>query len=218
MMYVPGVQAEFITFTDKADFLFITGATNVTGMLPDIGAISGGANGVQSVGSVIFSVAAPSLGFFMGTNEVAGVTNNDWTLRLPGPDIAISAGENLNMTLSGPAFSVGFDIAEPENDPNVDSFVDSTFMVTLKNDELFVDSFMFNPPNDTAAFFGVWGDIVFDRIEIRETIGGNDDEFFGQVYAGSSAIPEPSTYMLFLTLLTGLVFLRHKRWESIAEM
>ena len=37
---------------------------------------------------------------------------------------------------------------------------------------------------------GVWSDSFFNRIEIRETIGGNGNEFFGQFYQGMTPFLE----------------------------
>lgn len=53
-------------------------------------------------------------------------------------------------------------------------------------------SFTFNAPNDTAAFVSVAGDEFFDRLDIRETIGGNENDFYGRVYTCVSAVTEPS--------------------------
>ena len=204
-------NATIITFDDKSSFLSSTGAINATGALPDLGLIAGGAGASQSVGSVTFSITPPSSQLYMGTSGTVGVTNNDWTTRLAGADIAISDIENLNVDLSGSIFSFGFDFVEPENDPNVNAFfIDSTFIVTLLDGLSFVDSFTFNAVNDTAAFIGVWSDTIFDRVEIRETIGGIDNEFFGQFYTGTAAleVPEPATFALMGLGLFGLGFSR----------
>jgi hypothetical protein len=176
------------TFDDKAAFLAATRATSATGMLPDLGLVP--TTGV-TVGSVTFEATR----FFISTAGITGVVNNDWTLRLPGPDLAISDGvnnsptEDLDIVLAGPVFAAGFDIVEPENDPNLFApFVDSTFTVTLKSGGLPVGVFTFSPVNDVAAFMGVWSNISFDRLEIRETVGGQENEFFGQMYTGATAL------------------------------
>ena len=178
--------ATISTFDDKTAFLTATGATSVTGPLPDLGLIPGGAGGVQTVGQATFSITPPSSQLFIGTAGTVGVTNNDWTLRLAGNDIAISDVENLNVDLANPVFSFGIDFVEPEFDPNVSGpFAESTFTVTLLNGAVVVDSFSVSRPNDSAEFIGVWSDSIFDRVEIRETIGLLENEFFGQVYTGT---------------------------------
>ena len=178
--------ATISTFDDKTAFLTATGATSATGPLPDLGLIPGGGGAVQSVGQATFSITLPSSQLFIGTFGTVGVTNNDWTLRLTGPDIAISDVENLNVDLANPVFSFGIDFVEPEFDPNVNAlFAESTFTVTLLNGAVVVDSFSVSRPNDSAEFIGVWSDSIFDRVEIRETTGGLENEFFGQVYTGT---------------------------------
>jgi hypothetical protein len=49
-----------------------------------------------------------------------------------------------------------------------------------------------------AAFVGVQSSSTFNRVEIRETIGGSSNEFFGQVYTATTLVenPEPSTVLL----------------------
>lgn len=198
-------SATVLTFSDMSSFLTASGATNATGGIPCCPILPG--TSFSTLGAVTFSVGPPSSQWYMGAG-IGGVTNADWTIRLSGPDIAISGIENLNMDfLGGPIFSVGFEFVEPELDPNLmGTFIDSTFTVTLSNGAAFVDSFTFNAPNDVASFIGVWGDVAFNRIEIRETTGGIENEFFGRVFRGvvPFVIPEPHESAL-LTL--GLVSL-----------
>jgi len=63
--------------------------------------------------------------------------------------------------------------------------VDSTFTVTLKNGVNTVASFQFNAPDDVFAFVGVQSDMSFDKVEIRETVGGDEDENFGEFFTGT---------------------------------
>ena len=74
----------------------------------------------------------------------------------------------------------------------------------VKNGATSLFSFTFNAPNDTAAFVGVAGATLFDRVEIRETVGTDDNEFYGRVYAGTQAIPEPSSLISAALGLAGL--------------
>ena len=203
-------QAALILFSDKTDFLAETGASDATGpgLLPDLGSV-----GLAPVvlGDVTLQSASGN-SLFVGTSGSA-VVNDDWTLRLPGPDIAISGFEHLDVSvnLASPAFSFGFDFVEPELDPNVNAaFAESTFTVTLLSGGMFVDSFLFSRPNDSAEFVGVWSTAAFDGIEIRETTGGIENEFFGEFYAGTQRVPEPASILLLVLGSVGIAA-RHRR-------
>jgi hypothetical protein len=109
-------------------------------------------------------------------------------------------------------YALGFDFVEPQYDANVNApFIDSTFTVTLKNGAATVNSFTFNAPNDTTAFVWVWSSVAFNRMEIRETIGGNENEFFGPFYSGTTpTVPLPPTALLLSSGLLGLLAWRKK--------
>jgi hypothetical protein len=211
-------RATIMTFDNQAAFLTATVATSATGPLPNLGQIPGGTTGSQTVGAITFSIAPPSTNFYIGS---LGVPNpaDFWTTLLPGIEIAISDVENLNADLAGPVFSLGFDFAEPTSTAECRApCFDSTFMVTLKQGGTVVDNFSFNAPNNVAAFVGVWSDMPFNRVELRDTTATIDDEFFGQFYTGltplSTPIPEPTTVALMLSgvaLLTGLRWWRLQR-------
>jgi hypothetical protein len=164
--------------------------------LPNLGVIPGGQ---YLVGDLTILLAPPSFNLFVGTGN-----STSWTGLLSGNQIGISDTENLNIDLANPVFAFGFDFVEPENDPTSfinAPFVDSTFQVRFLNNGLLVDTFIFNAPNDVAAFFSVWGDVTFDRVEIREIVGGIENEFFGEFYTGTAPLPEPSTLIGLGTVL-----------------
>ncbi|NQU20937.1 MAG: PEP-CTERM sorting domain-containing protein [Candidatus Nealsonbacteria bacterium] len=128
----------------------------------------------------------------------------DLTAHIPGPDIGTSDVENINADLASPVLALGFDFVEPEFDPHINApFVDSTFTVSLLLEAEVLDSFTFNAPNDTAAFVGVTSSAPFDRVEIRETVGGIENEWFGQFY--TAPVPEPSTLFLLAMGVVGLL-------------
>lgn len=107
----------------------------------------------------------------------------------------------MNVDISSSVFSFGFDLVEPEFDPNVGvSFTESSFTVTVISGPSVVDSFAFSAPNDVAAFVGVASNVAFYQVAIQETIGGIENEFFGKFYTGSNKFPEPSAW-IFLSLL-----------------
>ena len=200
-------RADLITYDSQSDFLTDTGATSATGALPNLGLVG---TGPITVGSVTIQSASGNL-------YVGGST--DWTTRLSGHDIAISGTEDLDIAvaLMDPTYAFGFDFVEPEFDPNVNApFVESTFEVKLLSGGTVVGSFTFSRPNDQATFVGVWTDFGFDSAEIRETIGANENEFFGQFYAGTTPIPEPGTLALLGLGLAGLVAAKRRRGRRSA--
>ena len=174
-------NASIITYSDKTSFLADTGATAATD-------IPNGSFGSQ----LSFSCAA-------GCQYLA---MSDASSDLSGKEMGISGNENFNVTSSGGAmYSFGFDFVEPQFDPYVNAtFVDSTFTVSLLNGSTLVDSFTFALPNDIAQFVGVSSDVGFDKVQIRETVGGIENEFFGQFYTSLSSpvsVPAPGTNLLF---------------------
>ena len=153
-------------------------------------------------------------------SPVTGGSTRFFTLnastRLPGNELLMSGTESFNVAIAnGPVFSFGWDFVEPEFDPQISTepFFDSTFTVTLLDGVTPVGSFPFNAPNDTAAFVGVCTDVAFDHVEIRETVGGVEDEFFGQFYSGNTlhVVPEPSSAALLLC--GAALLLRRRRFD-----
>src|SRR5205823_6037323 len=141
--------ATISVFTNDALFIAATGATNATGPLPDIGAISSGS---QTVGSVTFTT--DSGGLFIGTANLGagcgGVFGCGWTTRHPGADIAISGVDDFHadVTLGGPVYSLGFYFVKPINDHSyVTNPGPSTFTVSLFSGATFVGSFAYSTPS-----------------------------------------------------------------------
>jgi len=112
-------------------------------------------------------------------------------------------------------YAFGFEMFEPTSSAlNIGcntTCVDSTFVVQLFAGSTSLGSFTLTPQNDTVQFFGFWNSVAFDKITITETVGSNDNEYFGNFYSGgrpSSSVPEPVSFTL---LATGLVGLARKR-------
>jgi hypothetical protein len=191
-------QAAFSTYSDKAAYLADSGATQATQ------AYGSGVLGTSvTSGSVTFNQVGPST-----------IAFGDWTSRLPGNEISTSSFENLDVVFATPVQAFGFDFVEPQFDPNVNaSFVDSTFTITLLQNSTVVGSFTFNVPNDTAAFVGAISTVDVTAVQIRETTGGIENEFFGQFYTASLApVPEPAGWALWLAgLAGGAAVLRRRR-------
>jgi hypothetical protein len=204
-------------YNNAAAFLADTAATSATEPLPSLI----GSRLSAHIGSVTFS-DVNGFGFWVGGLE--SYTPSDWTTLLPGHELAINSVENLNIAFDAPVFSAGFDFAEPGSQIGATSpsspyandaqypFYDSTFSVTLKLNGAVVGDFNFNAPNEAASFVGVWTAAAFNQMEIREVSGDIEDDYFGQFYTGTVAlpVPEPEPYALILCGV-GLVMLQLRR-------
>lgn len=174
--------AASVTYGDLASFLADTGAVGTA--IPGAGG-SGAVPSPQTVGPLTFSLGPGASQLFFGGNI-------DWTTRLAGAEIALSAMEDLDVGIASDVFAFGFEFVEVELDANLfGPFVDSTFTITLLNDGTTVESFLFSPANDVATFFGVWSSEAFDEVEIREIVGGVGNEFYGTFYTGMQPLPSP---------------------------
>ncbi len=178
----PAKAATVTQFNDKATFLTATSATNATGPLPDTGAITPGNR--FTIGNLTFS--SPNV-FAMGPSY-GPAPNGDWTPLIPGNEISLNGTEDLNVDLKAPVYAFGFDFVETTDPVACNApCIDSTFKVTLKNGTETVNTFQFNAKDDTAAFVGVWTDVPFNRIEIREIGDSIENDFYGQFYTGEIA-------------------------------
>ena len=189
---------DIMVFDDKTDFLSATGATEAANFDDRVGGTYNATYDQYNMGRS-FAIGdlqfdSASLDFWIG----------DWTDLLGGDELAISGAEDMDVTvinLGGNVFSLGFEFVEPTSGTvNVppSQVVDSTFTVSLLSGATGVNSFTFNAPDDEAAFIGVWStaDQGFDSVEIRETIGGIDNEFFGEFYLGVEPVPLPGAVLL----------------------
>ncbi len=185
-------------FSNLEQFLQATGATT-TAALEDLGLISGGSGATYTTtdNALTASLGPNASELFVGAAGVTGVTDSDWTTRLAGAEITTTGNSDLDIALATAAKSFGFSFVEPKSDPNVVAAADSVFSVTLKSGTDLVGQLTFSRPIDTASFFGVQSLVAFDSIEIREITGGDDHEFFGQFYTGSTAgLPEGNDAIL----------------------
>jgi hypothetical protein len=181
---------------DKTTFLTDTGATSI-GAVPNLGNV--GNTVATTIGTTEFKSASGSL-YMGGSTILSGLGfNSDWTSLIPLNSMAISNVESLDVTFDSSVYSAGFDFVEPSCNrsecsgeqagdigTNVNNgFVDSEFTVTLKLGLTTVDTFTFNAQNDVATFVGVTSDSPFDKMEIRETTGASENEYFGEFYTSS---------------------------------
>ncbi len=189
-------------YDDRSSFLNDTNATETS---------------LEVVGFSVRSFTLEDLTFTMARREAETFNLSDirdWVTLIPGVDLAVNGVESFDIDIANPVNSFGFDFVEPEFDPSVNGlFIDSTFEITLLNSGSIIDSFEFTRPNDVATFVGFSSDEVFDKVEIREIIGGAENEFFGSFYTSvptnSESVPEPGLMLGFSAL--GLGFLLKKR-------
>jgi hypothetical protein len=204
----PSAYADDIkTFHNKAAFLAATAATSATGPLPDVGIILDAdvdpPVSAYPLGSLTFGLTFGSDNVFMGAAGTPGFP--DWYAGTPGNDMAFG-WERFEVATSGPVYSFGFDIVEP--DATMPPFggipEESTYEFVLYNGPVLVGHVLFDGssiPNDVETFIGIWSDKPFDRIVINDISGSDDDEFLGEFYTGS--VPFGCTVNVNLTYAAG---------------
>lgn len=186
---------------DRDAFLAETNARMNLPRIPDLGQ-----NPMTSftLGNLTFKSSG---GFYMG-----GITQ---TVLLPGNEIAINGLENLDVFIARPVTAFGFDFAEPTDDPIDPDHVESTFEVTLLLGVTEVGTVQFVPAMDKALFYGISSDGEFDAVEIREIVGGIENEYFGEFYLDTDPVPAVSTWgltvMVLLLLSAGTLVMSRRR-------
>lgn len=183
-------HAGLVTFDDEAAFLVATGAT-AQPAIPD----SGSQGGAASLGGLTLTTGPAATDLIFGA---AGRTWSDWSTVIPGNALAISGDESFNVDFAAPVASFGFQVHEPSattNPPdatNTGTFIDSVFDVTVLNGASVVGTASFAPDNDVLTYFGLASTSFFDRVEIVETTGTNDNEYFGAFATGTAPVPLPA--------------------------
>jgi hypothetical protein len=203
-------SAQAVTFYgDALSFGAAAGPTSAVD-LPDVGNVGTGA---YAVGPLTFDSLSGDL--YLG--GAFGST------LIPGHDTAISGVESLRIGMAPSTTSFGFYIHEPTTNTGfVDACnfvcVDSTFTISAYLGAVLVGSTVVNPVDDTANFVGLVDLGGFDRIDIVESTGTADNEFFGGFVVGSSApavVPLPAALPLLGGGILGLfAFGRRNRRKS----
>ena len=190
----------------KVDFLnlpFTPMVDSATGAIPDNGGIAVGQP--FTVGAVSFTSAS---------NMFA----QERTLLNPGFEISVSGNSNIDVSLSAPVLAFGFDIVESTDDAICGAAcAESTFNIELFSGGMGGMSIAlingFTPGNDILEFFGVHTDMLFDFVEIREVVGGAENEYFGEFY---TAVPIPAPLILFGSALIALFPFRKRAASVVA--
>jgi hypothetical protein len=99
----------------------------------------------------------------------------------------VSGAENINVTFFTPvtAFGIwmqdGFAIGTVGSCPPFGP-QDSQFTFTFKAGDTEIVTLTEDPPIDQAFFFGVVLSLPVDKVEFRETVGTDENDFFGLIY------------------------------------
>jgi hypothetical protein len=162
------LDAGILTFSDRPSFLEAADAIDITGELPNLGGPTLGPVTIGGDGGVTLTgVAGHS--FFVGDPEFQSDAI--------GPTIAINDIEQIDVAFDS-VFSIGFDYDNPSAEPSI-------YVITLRAGNSVVNSFSVSGTQVVRRFIGVISDVAFDNIQIRETVGGIADQYFGRFYRGT---------------------------------
>lgn len=199
-MATSSANAALFLYDDRSDFIADTGATDATGPLTT-------GTGTMTRGTLTFSAHTGSSAHL-----------NSFNTLMAGNEFALSGNENFNIDISGSVFSMGFDFVEPTSNfsggggfNGSGSFIHSEFAVTLFSGAASIGSFNFMRPFNSLEFVGFWSTTAFDRIEVREIVGSNGNEFFNAFITGTTAhVPAPGALLLLGFGLIGFGAARRK--------
>jgi hypothetical protein len=181
VVFGPSPVAGPLLFTDREEFLNATGA-NVASA--PYSAVNQPPEPFPS-GQITFDAIAPSSLNF-GNSPADFPDDNDIELAINDKedlDIAMAEGEGFTF-----AMGIDFDDASGGSTP-------STFDVTIKAGDSTIGQLQFQTDQlPEQNYIGVWAQVPFDRLEIRETTSANDSEYFGTVSTSQQPLPPPPIF------------------------
>lgn len=182
------------SFTSQSAFVSQTGSSLLT--LPN-----GTFNLVTIPGQLTIDGFSPG-SLISGTTAFASFFN------LAPNFLAKGGTESFDITPLTPSYAFGFTLYEPTSSALLNgcntTCVQSTFGITLFSGSTNIGSFSVQPADNQLNFYGFWSSDPITSVQIRETVGTDDNEFFGQFYLGStSQVPEPASLVLVAVGLAG---------------
>lgn len=206
-------SAALVTYTSKSGFLADTGASSATGAIP---AATVTHMGAFTLGSVTISAprwfTGDRTGVFPGGGEIA--------VSQGAGDAGGFVNDGVDTDFAGAVDAAGFEFYEPV-DPSFfgcnTACVNSTYVVRVMNGSTVLEEVSLTHARGTAQFFGISSTVAFTGLRIRETVGTDDNEYYGQFFTHTAAtppppgVPEPATPWLVLASLLALAQARRRR-------
>ncbi len=124
--------------------------------------------------------------------------------------------ESFDVTTAALFYGLSFVIQESTSTGLQDgcntTCVESTFSIELLRGATSLGSFTVEPVNDALTFVGLTDAGGFDAVRVRETVGTDDNEIFGEFqFAAAAPVPLPAGLPLFLACGAALVLLGRRR-------
>lgn len=194
------LQAATTFYDDRAAFDAAAGATRAV-ELPALGNIG---TDPRDAGDLTFDSLSGAI--FLGTFDATSI---------PGNDVAISDVESFDVLIDDGTRAFGFYLFQPTDGSGgtVDvcnaPCVPSEFSIEAFDAGGSLGLVNVVPPYPGTAFYGFVSDSVITRVRVIETVGTNDNEFFGG-FRVDAVVPLPAGLPLLLGGLGALALIRRR--------